>query len=663
MRNKITAIIMVLAMLGVLIPTSITPAQAQPTRELSNRGLTWNEYRNPDGTYTQEIYGSPINYLQDGVYVPIDTNIVPYGQLGYDYAVETGVYHAYFKESPISAYQVMVEKDGNYVAYDVQEPVFTNTTGGKIKWDKISDTNVGTPTANVFTYPIYSGVDLEYQYQTAFLKENIIISDKTAIPLPYGWTPEETTLTFKFRLYHDLTIYVDGVVWTGGAPIETNGIVEFKDANGNVVFYLPRPYAIDSHPDAKINETHRRALTYRLIQTPIGTFIDINVPYTWLDSPDRVYPVVVDPTTLISPPGKDTFVDKYEPDTNKGGSEFLETQTYPTEIKRILIEFNISSITSSHTISNASLCMFATGTYTGAAHSLDIYRITSSWTETGVTWNTQPSYASTYESRTSITSDDSYDWFIFNSITDLVVGWHNGTYTNYGMMINQSVEGEDINRYYDFYSKEHGTTYAPYLNITLTNNVPTLTSISASPTIVKNGDNITITTSGAYDGDDDSYRLICGASSGASDLCTGSLVANGTEATCTFTSTWTDDIAHTVYCRLSDTYDDSIEKTVDVTADNTDPTKVTLTTPADGVITRDLTPTLDWSDATEPNFKNYTIQVSDSSAFSWINYTYELTGSVTNSSMTPATDWTTDHVYHIRPSESEQHICISKHHY
>jgi len=84
------------------------------------------------------------------------------------------------------------------------------------------------------------------------------------------------------------------------------------------------------------------------------------------------------------------------------------------------------------------------------------------------------------------------------------------------------------------------------------------------------------------------------------------------------------------------------------TIDATPPTQFSLSAPSNSTISKDLTPTLDWADTVEANFKNYTIQVSDSPTFAWINYTYETTESVTNSSMTAGNDWTTDHVWYWR---------------
>jgi len=105
------------------------------------------------------------------------------------------------------------------------------------------------------------------------------------------------------------------------------------------------------------------------------------------------------------------------------------------------------------------------------------------------------------------------------------------------------------------------------------NTAPTLTSVVALPGYVKNGAAITIT-SVSSDPNNDMIKLVCGSSSGSSNLCIGLYVASN--PSCTFTSPWSDNIAHTIYCRAYDGYAYSTEKTASVTADNTVPTIITI---------------------------------------------------------------------------------------
>jgi len=87
-------------------------------------------------------------------------------------------------------------------------------------------------------------------------------------------------------------------------------------------------------------------------------------------------------------------------------------------------------------------------------------------------------------------------------------------------------------------------------------------------------------------------------------------------------------------------------ETIITIQDVTQPTSFDLITPIDGTRSTDLTPSLDWENTTEPNFKNYSIEFSSSSSFSFINHSFKPEGNATNStftltiSLTPNINWT-----------------------
>jgi len=100
---------------------------------------------------------------------------------------------------------------------------------------------------------------------------------------------------------------------------------------------------------------------------------------------------------------------------------------------------------------------------------------------------------------------------------------------------------------------EDGNTNSPYY----VNNEPTWTSVSADPSIIKYQDTVTMTSSGAADNESDNLRLECGESPGSYNLCTGGYGSG--ERSCSFSSAFRDDIGHTIYCALSDSFSYSTE--------------------------------------------------------------------------------------------------------
>lgn len=88
---------------------------------------------------------------------------------------------------------------------------------------------------------------------------------------------------------------------------------------------------------------------------------------------------------------------------------------------------------------------------------VNIYGVSSDWDETTVTWNTKPSiFATPVEG--SFTPN-AYDWIVVN-ITGLVGKWLDGTYTNYGLLLDQANTSSTVSSYY---SKEN--FYPPYLEV------------------------------------------------------------------------------------------------------------------------------------------------------------------------------------------------------
>jgi hypothetical protein len=105
--------------------------------------------------------------------------------------------------------------------------------------------------------------------------------------------------------------------------------------------------------------------------------------------------------------------------------------------------------------------------------------------------------------------------------------------------------------------------------VSVLNHAPLLSSVSVTPSLVRPGDPITVTTSGAGDPDGDQVALKCGASSGNYDLGMGTYGSG--ERSFTFASPWTDDLTHSIWCVVTDGGLDSAEHTATVTADNTAP--------------------------------------------------------------------------------------------
>ncbi len=141
------------------------------------------------------------------------------------------------------------------------------------------------------------------------------------------------------------------------------------------------------------------------------------------------------------------------------------------KIARSLIKCSMTSLPSNATITGAKLRVYLITSCdsAGTSRTIRTYRITSNWSESSVTWNNKPGYGSAYGSRSIVHGD--WGWYEFD-VTGLVKAWHNGTYTNQGIMLR----GPEVLGWRGFSTREG--PYQPRLVVEYdVNNPPTLSPI------------------------------------------------------------------------------------------------------------------------------------------------------------------------------------------
>jgi hypothetical protein len=142
-----------------------------------------------------------------------------------------------------------------------------------------------------------------------------------------------------------------------------------------------------------------------------------------------------------------------------------------TGINRGLISFDTAGVPANLNISKVALsidlekiCFISS--LSGATRTITAYRVSSPWTENGVTWNNAPS---TQESHGSVnitltTSQDVFGRYEID-ITSLVRTWLDGSKPNYGLMLRSNSESAGSPAGFTFDTRD-GDGDAPYLTIT-----------------------------------------------------------------------------------------------------------------------------------------------------------------------------------------------------
>ena len=166
------------------------------------------------------------------------------------------------------------------------------------------------------------------------------------------------------------------------------------------------------------------------------------------------------PLLAQSPPSADTFVRSGTPKMNYGPSIILAVGPGSNSY----VQFNLSGIPAGANIGKATLRLYVDAV--SGSGTLDVFQVTSSWTENKVTYNTRPtqqSVSAIVGSSVPITSA-SWNQFLLIDITPLAQGWVNGTIPNNGIALALT-SGSGI---FSFDSKESFLTgNGPELEIAL----------------------------------------------------------------------------------------------------------------------------------------------------------------------------------------------------
>jgi hypothetical protein len=189
--------------------------------------------------------------------------------------------------------------------------------------------------------------------------------------------------------------------------------------------------------------------------------------------------------TFVDDASADSRLFSLSPDEAEGTQGFLAIFREPGNAQNTIIQFDLSTIPEGSTINSATLSLsansnlFPDGNLGGA--SMDVYRVTRTWTENEVTWNsaetgtawTNPGGdyvgttgvrdASPYASNETTLPNNygvlALEW----DITSLVTEWLEGTSPNNGLLV-RSFDGNHLH----FTSTEHPTGPGPSITVDFT---------------------------------------------------------------------------------------------------------------------------------------------------------------------------------------------------
>ena len=295
---------------------------------------------------------------------------------------------------------------------------------------------------------------------------------------------------------------------------------------------------------------------------------------------------------------QDCYVRSTDPNTNYNtGYLYVGSLPLPRDYVTF-IKFDVSTIPAGSTINSATLSFACTTNGNYDYEFFNVYELSSSWTETGATWNNGPSWWTTPYSQIYGGDPGTPVWLDWD-VTDLVDDWVNGSRTNYGfavMMQGNFFQG--LNARLEFHSSENTAVPSLYVNFTVLNPAPQLSLGSVSPSSGNTSDNFYYYVKYYDPGDAPSYvRVYVDGTAHSMSLYSGTS-DNGTYR---WGPTTLSDASHTYYFTCLDgVLPDRLPSSGSysgptVTLAPTPPSKATNPSPSNGASSVSINTNLSWS--------------------------------------------------------------------
>lgn len=360
-----------------------------------------------DGTYQAVIYGEPVHRLNDdGEWEEIDNSLASING-----AISTKDSRVKFAKKITGNESLYTIHNGHYKvtvglkgAQKKVEGIISNNSAseeGMTKLQKLM--NIDNISSSITYSDILDGVDLEYVLVSNSIKENIIVKK------PY----EGYSYTF--------TLDLNGLV----AKIENGSILLCDSSSEETVYRIPAPFMYD----AAGNESFEAY--YTLTGTNNGKYeFTLTADAEWINSSERSFPVVIDPTLVDIGQTDDTYVSTANKTRNFGSVHDL----YVSSSSETYYKFATPNLPAGTSITSASvkLPFYFTST-NGSYTTVNIYAITSNWSEDQVTWNTKPTMSSTiidYEVLNADGPTEENPIYALFDVTNRVRSWYSGTSNN-----------------------------------------------------------------------------------------------------------------------------------------------------------------------------------------------------------------------------------------
>lgn len=329
----------------------VTGFQEGKSRELvEERTATSTVFENPDGTKTARMFSEPTyTRAKSGAMVPIDTRLARGADRRFRPAAAMDV--SIGDTATADAVATLNLGDGVEAGFGLAgaAPVEGQASGSEVRYPEV-----------------LPGSDLVVTATSDGLKDELILKSAQA----------PTRYLFPLKL--------KGL--TPELP-EGSGRVNLKDAAGEVRASIPPGFMYDSVPDPRTGTGVRsNDVTYRLVKDGDAWQLEVTLDAEWLRSPQRVYPVTVDPPLALRDfTSQDTFVSSDTWANRDNSSEtFLKIGTNDGGVEKAAAYLRFDAVQydlKQFYIVGASLSLYQTWARSCVNSTMTVYPVTEYWYE------------------------------------------------------------------------------------------------------------------------------------------------------------------------------------------------------------------------------------------------------------------------------------------
>ncbi|MFS0794508.1 PA14 domain-containing protein [Microbacterium sp. 1P10AE] len=279
--------------------------------EVVSRTETTTTYETESGHTVKRLSVDPLNARgEDGKWTEIRTDLEG---TGHGWEVPDHPLNPEFSDDASAADAVVMRREGYDVAFSLRGAQDGDIEAPFWPWDRKDE----------LTYKdVTPGVDVKYEVQETGVKETLVLD---AVPAARTWVWSLTP---------------DGL-----APRLTEaGALELVDASGQVVMGVPTPFAWDSSGEEGVRSAAFAELHPRLWRVSDTEWrYSVTVDRDWIQSPDRVFPVMIDPTWNPTVVGRDAY--KSDGYHLSGGLHVGNTrEDYTDRYWRSILSYNYGNI-------------------------------------------------------------------------------------------------------------------------------------------------------------------------------------------------------------------------------------------------------------------------------------------------------------------------------